>query len=162
MEIILEIIREIINACSAEVARIILLALAGALGTVVAKLLNTETKRRVAKIAAQFAEQVYKDLHGDDKLQKALEAAAALLKKRGLKFDAAEMRILIEAAVGEFNEVFAKSWPILEGIAVEDLDDDQLRSLLQQCGFTYTENMTREEMLAALDEDKDAEAGMLT
>lgn len=158
MEIILEIIREIINACSAEVARIILLALAGALGAVVAKLLNTETKRRVAKIAAQFAEQVYKDLHGDDKLQKALEAAAALLKKRGLKFDAAEMRILIEAAVGEFNEVFAKSWPILEGIAVEDLDDDQLRSLLQQCGFTYTENMTREEMLAALDETGDAAA----
>lgn len=158
MEIILEIIREIINACSAEVARIILLALAGALGTVVAKLLNTETKRRVAKIAAQFAEQVYKDLHGDDKLQKALEAAAALLKKRGLKFDAAEMRILIEAAVGEFNEVFVKSWPILEGIAVEDLDDDQLRSLLQQCGFAYTENMTREEMLAALDEVPGAEA----
>lgn len=41
---------------------------------------------------------------------------------------------------------------ILEGVAVEDLDDDQLRSLLQQMGYTYTENMTREEMLAALDE----------
>ena len=41
---------------------------------------------------------------------------------------------------------------VLEGVAVEDLDDDQLRSVLQQCGFAYTENMTREEMLAALDE----------
>lgn len=158
MEIILEIIREIINACSAEVARIILLAIAGLLGTVAAKLLNTEIKRRVAKIAAQFVEQAWKALHGEEKMQKALEAAAALLAKYGIKFDAAEMRILIEAAVGEFNEVFAKSWPILEGIAVEDLDDDQLRSLLQQCGFAYTENMTREEMLAALDEDKDTAA----
>lgn len=151
----MEIILEIINACAADIARIILLAIAGLLGTVAAKLLNTEIKRRVAKIAAQFVEQAWKDLHGDDKLLKALEAAETLLRKRGIKFDAAEMKILIEAAVGEFNEVFAKSWPILEGIAVEDLDDDQLRSLLQQCGFAYTENMTREEMLAALDEDKD-------
>lgn len=39
-----------------------------------------------------------------------------------------------------------------EGIDVDDLDDDQLRYVLQQCGFAYTENMTREEMLAALDE----------
>lgn len=42
--------------------------------------------------------------------------------------------------------------PILEGIAVEDLDDAQLRSFLQLNGFSYTEGMTREEMLAALDE----------
>lgn len=42
--------------------------------------------------------------------------------------------------------------PILEGIAVEDLDDAQLRGFLQLNGFAYTEGMTREEMLAALDE----------
>ena len=41
---------------------------------------------------------------------------------------------------------------ILDGICVEDLDDDQLRSLLQQMGYTYTDTMTREELLAALDE----------
>jgi uncharacterized protein YneF (UPF0154 family) len=41
---------------------------------------------------------------------------------------------------------------ILEGVAVEDLDDDQLREIMQQMGFAYTESMTREEMLAALDE----------
>lgn len=158
----MEIILEIINAYGGEIVRAILLALAGILGTVAAKLfsklVNTEIKHTVAKIAAQFVEQAWKALHGEEKMQKALEAAAALLAKYGIKFDAAEMRILIEAAVGEFNEVFAKSWPILEGIAVEDLDDDQLRSLLQQCGFAYTENMTREEMLAALDEDKDTAA----
>lgn len=41
---------------------------------------------------------------------------------------------------------------VVEGVAVEDLDDSQLRSLLQQMGYTYTDNMTREELLAALDE----------
>lgn len=149
-----------------QVLLAVLCAIFGMMGLVAkrmaTKYLNTETKRKVAKIAAQFAEQAWNALHGEEKMQKALEAAASLLAKYGIKFDAAEMRIFIEAAVGEFNEAFAKPWPILEGIAVEDLDDDQLRSLLQQCGFTYTENMTREEMLAALDEDKDTEAGFLT
>lgn len=41
---------------------------------------------------------------------------------------------------------------ILEGVCVEDLTDDQLRDLLQQMGYTYTDTMTREELLAALDE----------
>lgn len=41
---------------------------------------------------------------------------------------------------------------VLEGICVEDLTDDQLRDLLQQMGYTYTDTMTREELLAALDE----------
>jgi hypothetical protein len=42
--------------------------------------------------------------------------------------------------------------PILEGIDVDDLTDDQLRSVLQQMGFAYTDAMTREELLDALDE----------
>lgn len=139
--------------------KIILAAIAaifGALGLAAKKLatkhLNTATKRTVAKIAAQFVEQAWKALHGEEKMQKALEAAAALLKKYGVPFDADEMRIFIEAAVAEFNKAFEKP-VIMEGIAVEDLDDEQLRSLLQQMGYTYTENMTREEMLATLDEN---------
>ena len=47
---------------------------------------------------------------------------------------------------------------VLEGICVEDLDDDQLRSVLQQMGYAYTDGMTREEMLAALDETPDTAA----
>ena len=114
------------------------------------KYLNTETKRKVAKIVVAAVEQIYKALHGEEKMAKALEHAAMLLKKYGIKFDAAEMRLLLEAALGEFNKVFDKL--ILEGVAVEDLDDDQLRELLKQLGFAYTENMNRQEMLAALDE----------
>ena len=61
-----------------------------------------------------------------------------------------EMRELLEN--NEDVAAYINGTLVLEGIAVEDLDDDQLRSLLQQCGFAYTEDMTREEMLAALDE----------
>lgn len=114
------------------------------------KYLDTETKRKVAKIVVVAVEQVWKALHGEEKMAKALEYAATLLRKYGIKFDADEMRLLLEAALGEFNKVFDQL--IMDGIAVEDLDDDQLRSLLKQLGFAYTENMNREEMLAALDE----------
>lgn len=141
-----------------------LCAIFGALGLAVKKLatkyLDTETKRTVAKIVVQAVEQAWKALHGEDKMQKALEFAATLLRKYGVPFDADEMRIMIEAAVAEFNDAFNTT--VLEGVAVEDLTDEQLRSLLQQCGFAYTENMTREEMLEALDEDKDTQAGLLT
>lgn len=72
------------------------------------KYINDDTKRAIARVAAQFVEQVWHTLHGADKLAKALETAEALLKKKGIDFDAEEMQILIEAAVAEFNEAFKK------------------------------------------------------
>lgn len=41
---------------------------------------------------------------------------------------------------------------VLPGIDVDILTDEQLRTILQQMGFAYTEGMTRKEMLDALDE----------
>ena len=70
--------------------------------------LDAETKAKVAKTVVAFVEQVWKDLHGKDKLMKALDKARELLGKKGIAFDADEMMVLIEAAVAEFNEVFRK------------------------------------------------------
>ena len=70
--------------------------------------LDAETKAKVAKTVVAFVEQVWKDLHGKDKLVKALDKAQELLRKKGIAFDADEMMVLIEAAVAEFNEVFRK------------------------------------------------------
>lgn len=69
-----------------------------------ARFVDDETKQAVAKIAVSFVEQVWTAIHGPEKLRKALETAEALLKKKGVAFDATEMEILIEAAVGEFNK----------------------------------------------------------
>ena len=70
--------------------------------------LDAETKAKVARTVVAFVEQVWKDLHGKDKLLKALEKARELVGKKGIAFDADEMMVLIEAAVAEFNEVFKK------------------------------------------------------
>lgn len=72
------------------------------------KFLNDDTKRAIAKSAMLFVEQTFKTLHGREKLEKALETAAALLKKKKINFDADEMMVLIEAAVAEFNAQFKK------------------------------------------------------
>ena len=157
----MEFILEIINTYGTEIIGAILTALAGVLAMAVknlaTKYINTKVKRDIARTVVQGVEQIYKDLHGEEKLGKALEAAADMLTANGITVTDLELRMLIEAAVGEFNQVF-NSDTIMEGIAVEDLTDEQLRELLLQCGFAYTENMTREEMLAALDEAPDVAA----
>ena len=68
--------------------------------------IDTETKIDIAYTVVRFVEQVWYTLHGPDKLAKALETAEALLGKKGIHFDAEEMKVLIEAAVAEFNEAF--------------------------------------------------------
>ncbi len=52
------------------------------------KYVNDDTKRSIAREAMLFVEQVWKTIHGADKLSKALEVAEALLKKKGIDFDA--------------------------------------------------------------------------
>lgn len=157
----MEIILEIINAYGLEVVKAVVMAIAGTLGIIAAVLFcryaNTETKKAVAKTAVLFVEQVFKDLHGADKMSKAMECAAKMLKKYGIKFDKEEMETLAEAALGVMNNAFYKhidgvELVTAEGIDVDDMTDDMLRQVLQQMGFTYTEKMTRKELLDALAE----------
>ena len=93
-----------------EIIGTILIALAGVLGLVfkdlATKYLNDKTKQAVAKIVVQGVEQVYKDLHGEDKLNQALEMFEDLLAEKGIHCSALEMKVLLESAVGEFNKVF--------------------------------------------------------
>ena len=108
----MEIINTIIATYGNPLAALILSIVFGTLGMIAKKLfdkyIDTPIKEAVARTAAAFVEQIWKDIHGAEKLQKALETAEILLKKKGLTFDAEEMKILIEAAVAEFNDAFAK------------------------------------------------------
>ena len=77
-----------------------------ALKNLAQKYVNTQTKKDVARTVVQAVEQIYKDLHGEDKLNKALEAASEMLTAQGIHVTGLELRTLIESAVGEFNGVF--------------------------------------------------------
>ncbi len=95
-----------------EIITLVACAVLGMLGVlirnVLAKFLNDETKRKVAKTVVLFVEQVYKDLHGEEKLDAALKRASVILTEKGIKVSVTEMKTLIEAAVAEFNEAFKK------------------------------------------------------
>lgn len=107
---------EFINQYGVQLLYAIITAIAGYIGIViknlVTKYLNDKTKLSVAKTAVQFVEQVYKDLHGEEKLMQALEAASEMLAEKGITITDLEMRVLIEAAVAEFNKAFEK--PVVE------------------------------------------------
>lgn len=104
---------EIINLYGAEIIGTLLVALAGIFGMIMKRIaeraLDTPVKQQLAKIAVQFVEQTYKELHGEAKLNAALMALAGLLAEKKINASEDEMRIMIEAAVAEFNQVFTWS-----------------------------------------------------
>lgn len=85
---------------------------------------DSQEKEAVAVSAAAFVEQTFKNLHGREKLMKALETARTLLAERGIRFSAAEMEILIEAAVGQFNDAFNREKE--EPACDEEAEDDPI------------------------------------
>jgi hypothetical protein len=101
---------EFINEYGVQILYTIITAIAGYIGIAIknlaTKYINDKTKQAVAKTAVQFVEQVYKDLHGEDKLNAALGAASEMLGEKGIHVSDLEMRVLIEAAVSEFNNAF--------------------------------------------------------
>lgn len=60
---------------------------------------NTETKKEMINLSVKYVEQVYKTLHGEDKLRKAIEQATLLLNEKGISVSEIELKTLIESAV---------------------------------------------------------------
>lgn len=104
---------EFIDAYGMQILYTIIVGIAGYIGIViknlVTKYINDKTKQAVAKTAVQFVEQVYKDFHGQEKLNEALVAASQMLAEKGITVTDLELRALIEAAVAEFNGAFKKN-----------------------------------------------------
>ena len=103
---------EFLSTYGMEILGTVLTALAGYLGVVIKNLcqkyLNDKTKQDVAKTCVKAVEQIYKDLHGEEKFNKALECISNMLAEKGIAVSETEMKMLIESAVAEFNEVFSK------------------------------------------------------
>ena len=96
----------------AQIIVIIVVAIATWLGTqaknLYKKYITTEIKQSVARTVVRFVEQVYVDIHGAEKLEKAMEKASAILAEYGIKIGKEELIALIESAVNEFNNAFGK------------------------------------------------------
>ena len=63
------------------------------------KYVDTQTKKEIVKDTVKYVEQVYKDIHGAEKLNKAKEKALEWLNEKGIKISETELEILIESTV---------------------------------------------------------------
>lgn len=114
----MEFITQFISEYGTTILYAILTAIAGALGMWIKKVytevVNTKTKERIVKVCVQAVEQLYKDLHGEEKYNKVVESVVQMLEEKGITITELELKMLIEAAVGEFNEAFKKPEVIAE------------------------------------------------
>lgn len=103
---------QIISQYGPDIIGTVLALVFGCLGFMLKNLaqryIDDDTKRAVARTVVLFVEQVYKDLHGKDKLHAAMEALSKRLAEKKIMISEAEMEVLIEAAVAEFNEAFKR------------------------------------------------------
>lgn len=108
----MEFITIFISEYGTQILYMILTAIFGYLGiqakSLADKYINTKVKKEVARTVVQAVEQLYKDLHGEEKLNKALESASVMLAEKGITVSELELKMLIEAAVAEFNKAFEK------------------------------------------------------
>lgn len=115
---------EFINEYGTTIIYALVTAIAGYIGIVIKNLykryVDDQAKKDVVKTVVQGIEQIYKDLHGEEKLNLAIQNATEMLAVKGITVTDLEIRMLIEAAVGEFNDAFNKETVIEDD---EDIDD---------------------------------------
>lgn len=106
----MEQIMEVVMPAVLQLAGTVLMVMAGIVGYQVKKLYNqyidTQVKKDVVDTTVKYVEQVYTDIHGDEKLAKAIERASQLLNDQGIIVSVDELETLIEAAVNGFNGGF--------------------------------------------------------
>lgn len=114
----MDIFTQFINEYGTTILYTILTALAGYIGiwvkSLYTKYINDKTKQDVVKTCVSAVEQLYKDLHGEEKYNKVVESVSEMLMEKGITITELELKMLIEAAVGEFNEVFNPTPAITE------------------------------------------------
>lgn len=113
------------------------------------KKINDETAKTVVKDVVRFVEQVYGDIHGKEKLQKAIEQVSIILQEKGIKITETEIMMLIESAVYGLNE----------GLNPKDVKDliNETKTEIQALNEAVNELKTPTEIVELVDENSDKE-----
>lgn len=120
----MNMINEFIAEYGSTILYTIVTAIFGFLGMavkrIVEKCINGKIKTDTARKTVLMVEQMFKDLHGEEKLEKARMYIVDALQEKGISISELELRMLIEAAIAEFNGAFNKDEPMPE----EDNSDE--------------------------------------
>lgn len=104
---------ELLGTYVLPVLAAVITALAGFLGAQLKLLcqrwVDDKTKEAVVRTCVKAVEQLYHDVGGPQKLEKAQEGIRQMLEEKGITISQLEMNLLIESVVAEFNYSFARA-----------------------------------------------------
>ena len=99
--------QEIINA----LIPVVITALTGVISYIgitiknkISSKIDTDIKKELVKTTVKYVEQVFKDIHGKEKLDMALQKAEELFKEKGINIGRVELEMMIEEVVNNINE----------------------------------------------------------
>ena len=99
--------KEFIAQYGMEIISTAVMAIFGFVGicikNVIKKYSDERTKEQVCKTAVKAVEQMYADLTGDERYEKAVESVSEMLEEKGIGATELEVKMLIESAVKEMN-----------------------------------------------------------
>ena len=95
-----EIITQMITEYLPVILTAVMTAIVGFVKSKYTKIANDSIKKDVA---VKYIEQIYKDVHGTEKLRKAKETMLTLLEEKSIKISDVELVILLESAVKDMN-----------------------------------------------------------
>lgn len=103
----MKLFTEFIDNYGLTIVYAVLTAFAGFIASQIKRIyqekVDNQTKKDVVETCVKAVEQLYRDLHGAEKLEKAKENIVAMLNQKGIEISDIEMDMLIEAVVAEFN-----------------------------------------------------------
>lgn len=101
---------EFITSYGATIIYTVLTAIAGWIGVVLknvyTKYINDKTKKAVVKTCVEAVEQLYKELNGEEKFDKCIEAITEMLTEKGITITELEVKMLLEASVHQIKNSF--------------------------------------------------------
>lgn len=106
----MNVVLEFLNNYGLSIAYALLTAIGGFIGIKISRIFDTESnekeKARIVKYVINAVEQLYTDLDGEDKKNKAIEYVAEMLNNKGIAITDLEISLMIESAVREMNNQY--------------------------------------------------------
>ena len=123
----MKLISEFVNEYGMTIIYAVLTAIAGFIAAQVKKLyqekIDTEVKKKVVETCVKAVEQLYHDVSGAEKLERAKANIVLILQEKGINITELELDMLIESVVAEFNFYDLR----IDKKEAERIDEDDLR-----------------------------------
>ena len=116
---------DILLPAVATVISVLLGVLAAKIKTTYNNKVQDETVRTIVKSVVEWAQQVYQDCEGPEKLQKALEKASAILNEKGITISDEELNMLIESAVYGLKQGITSTETLLVEGTTEEIKEQE-------------------------------------